>query len=82
MDERRLAFQNNALDEILALHKANMEIDYENVVSVTVKKGLLETSLEFVVQRHPEKKIDFWLEESQIVEVEGLIKRVLPNKVR
>jgi hypothetical protein len=82
MDERRLAFKDKTLDEILAMHKANLKIDYDNVVSVTVKKGLLQTSLRFVVQGDPQKKIDFWLEESQIAEVEDLIKKVLPNKIR
>jgi hypothetical protein len=81
IDERRLAFKDKTLDEILTLHKANMEIDYDNIVSVTIKKGLLQTSLEFVVQRHPEKKINFWLEEGQIAEVEGLVRRVLPSKI-
>lgn len=82
MDERRLAFKDKTLDEILTLHKANLKIDYDNIASVTIKKGLLQTSLEFVVQGPPEKKIDFRLEESQIAEVEDLIKKVLPNKTR
>jgi len=82
MDERRLAFKNKTLDEILTLHEANLEIDYEDVVSVTIRKGLLETSLEFVVQRRPEKKIDFRLERRQVAEVEGLINRVLPDKAK
>lgn len=82
MEERRLAFKDKILDEILTLHRANMEIDYDNVVSVTIKKGLVQTSLEFLVQRSQEKKIDFRLEGSQIAEVEDLIKKVLPNKIR
>jgi len=82
INERRLAFKDKTLDEILALHKASLEIDYENIVSVTVKEGLLQTSLQFVVQGSPEKKIDFRLDGSQIAEVEGLIKKVLPNKTR
>jgi hypothetical protein len=82
MNERRLAFKDKTLDEILALHKASMEIGYDNVVSVTVKRGLMQTSLEFVVQGSPEKKIDFRLEESQIGEVEELIRKVLPNKIK
>jgi hypothetical protein len=82
MNERRLAFKDKTLDEILTLHRANLNIDYDNIVSVTIKKGLLQTSLEFVVQGPPEKKIDFRLEESQIAEVEGLMKKVLPNKTR
>jgi hypothetical protein len=82
MEERRLAFKEKTLDEILALHRANMEIDYGNVVSVTVKEGLMQTSLRFAVQGPPEKKIDFWLEDSQMTEVEELIKKVLPNKIK
>jgi len=82
MDERRLAFKDKSLDEILTLHRANLEVDYEDVVSVSIRKGLLETSLEFAVQRHPVKKMDFWLERNQVAEVEGLINRVLPNKVK
>jgi hypothetical protein len=81
MDERRRAFENKTLDEILTLHRANLEIVYEDVVSVIVRKGLLETSLEFVIQRRPEKKIDFRLEKSQMAEVEGLINRVLSDKL-
>jgi hypothetical protein len=82
MDERRLALKDKTLDEILTLHGANLEIDYENIVSVSIRKGLLETSLEFVVQGHPGKKINFWLEKRQVAEVEGLINRVLPDKVK
>jgi len=82
MEERRLAFEDKTLDEILASHEANVEIVYENVVSVQVKRGLLQTSLEFVVQGDPEKKISFWLGDSQVAEVQGLIKRLLPSKIR
>jgi len=82
VEERRLAFKDKTLDEILASHRANVEIVYDNVVCVTVKKGLLQTSLKFVVQGDPEKKISFWLGESQTAEVEDLIKRVLPSKIR
>lgn len=82
MEERRLAFKDKTLDEILASHSANVEIVYENVVSVSVKRGLLQTSLKFAVQGDPEEKISFWLGDSQVAEVEGLIKRVLPSKIR
>jgi hypothetical protein len=82
MEERRTAFQNKTLDEILASHQANLEIDYRSIVSVAVKRSLLKTSLEFIVQGNPERKIDFWLETSQIAEVEGLVKRFLPERMK
>jgi hypothetical protein len=82
MDERRKAFENKTLDEILTLHRANFEMDYADVVSVIVRKGLLETSLELADSKRPEKKISFRLEKSQVAEVEGLINRVLPDKMK
>jgi hypothetical protein len=82
MYERRQAFENKTLDEILTLHRANFEMDYADVVSVIVRKGLLETTLEFAVLRRPEKKISFRLEKRQVAEVEGLINRVLPDKMQ
>ncbi len=82
MTERRRAFEGKSLNEILTLHRANIEIDYEDVVSVRIRKGLLETTLEFSVLCHPEKKIVFWLDRRQIVEVEGIIDGVLPDRVK
>jgi hypothetical protein len=82
MYERRKAFENKTLDEILTLHRANFEMDYEDVVSVIVRKGLLETYFELAVSKLPEKKISFRLEKSQVAEVEGLINRVLPDKMK
>lgn len=82
MDERRLTFENISLDEILTLHRANVEIDYQDIASVTIRKSRLATSLEFVIQRYPEKKMVFSLERSQIAEVERIVNRVLPNKLK
>jgi hypothetical protein len=81
MDERRIAFKGKTLDEILTMHRANMKIDYDGIVSVTIKKGLLQNSLRIVVRGPPEKKIDFWLEEGHVAQVEALFKKVLPNKI-
>jgi len=80
IDERRRTFKRKTLNEILTMHKANMEIDYENIISATIKKGLLTTSLEFKVQKHPKKKIKFSLKRSQIAEVKRVISKILPMK--
>ena len=77
---RKSAFTNKTADEILALHRSNLEIDYENIIYVTVKKGFLTKSLEFAVKNPPGKKTSFSLEESQIAEAEELVKKVLPGK--
>ncbi len=79
IDERRRAFKQKTLDEILTMHKANMKIDYEKIISATIKKGLLTTSLEFEVQKHPKKKIKFSLKRSQIAEVKRVISKIFPN---
>ena len=80
IDSRRSAFANKTVDEILALHRSNLEIDYANISCVTVKKGLLTKSLEFAVKNPPNEKISFSLDESQIAEAEELVKKVLPGK--
>jgi hypothetical protein len=80
IDERRVAFKHKTLNEISTMHKANIEIDYENIISATIKKGLLTTSLEFKVQKHPKKKIKFSLKRSQIAEVKRVISKILPMK--
>ena len=80
IESRRAAFANKTVDEILALHRSNFGIDYENILYVTVKKGLLTKSLEFGVKNPPQKKVNFSLEEGQIAEAEELVKKVLPGK--
>ncbi len=82
MEERRLAFKDKTADEILTMHRANFEMDYQNVVAVRIRKGLLTISLEFVVRGHPEIKMSFWIERNQIAEVEEAVRRFLPNKLR
>lgn len=78
MDERRQAFKEKSLDEILTLHRASLEIKYENIASIAVRKSLLATWLEFKVQKPPNKKIKFLLKKDQIAEVERVINRILP----
>jgi len=81
IESRRAAFANKSVDEILALHRSNFGIDYENILYVTVRKGFLTKSLEFGVKNPPRKKVNFSLEEGQIAEAEELVKKVLPGKV-
>jgi len=82
MAERREIFKNKTLEGLLALHKANIEIVYDNVISVTIKKGVLSASLEFVVRDNLRKKLSFSIERRQIAEVESLINKLLPSKVK
>jgi len=79
-ESRRSAFANKTVDEILALHRSNFEIDYENIIYVTVKKGLLTKSLEIALKNPPGKKVNFSLEKGQVTEAEELVKKVLTGK--
>ena len=81
MEERRQAFKNKTPEEILATHRANVKIDYENIISVATKKGLLSASLEFSLQDHPLKRVQFSLKNSRVAEVERVINKILPGKV-
>ena len=81
-ESRRSAFSNKTVDEILALHRSNFEIDYENIIYVTVKKGFLTKSLEIAVKTPPGKKVNFSLEEGQVIEAEELVKKVLSRKAK
>ena len=82
IESRRAAFANKTVDEILALHRSNFGIDYENILYVTVKKGLLTKSLEFALKNQPQKKVNFSLEEGQIAEAEELVRKVLPAQAK
>ena len=82
IESRRAAFANKSVDEILALHRSNFGIDYENILYVTVKRGFLTRSLEFAVKNPPQKKVNFSLEEGQIAEAEELAKKVFPGKAK
>jgi len=82
IESRRAAFGNKSVDEILALHRSNFGIDYENILYVTVKRGFLTRSLEFAVKNPPQKKVNFSLEEGQIAEAEELAKKVFPGKAK
>lgn len=73
MEERRLAFKDKTLDAILNMHEANMEMPYENVSWVTIRKGFLGRSLDFMVRMHPKKKISFSLKRSQVKEARRLL---------
>ena len=80
IEERRIAFKDKTLDEILTMHKASMEIDYGNISSVTIKKGLLSTSLEFKVENYSKKQINFSFNGSRIAEVEKVANKIFQAK--
>jgi hypothetical protein len=81
-ESRRSAFADKTVDEILTLHRSNFEIDYENIVYATVKKGIFTTSLEIMVKDPPGKKVTFSLDRGQVVEAEEIVKKVLAEKAK
>lgn len=82
IEERRFDFENRTPDEILASNRANLNINYENILSVKIKKGFLGRSLEFETQTPPRKKVHFQIETNQLDESEELVKKIFPNKTQ
>jgi hypothetical protein len=80
--ERREAFKDKTLSDILTLHKANKEIDYGKVVSVIVKKGILSQSLEFVIKNDLTRKLSFLIEKNQMIEARNLVGSLFQSKVK
>ena len=79
-ESRRSDFANKTVDEILALHRSNFEIDYANIICATVKKRLLTKSLEIALKNPPGKRLNFSLEKGQVTEAEELVRKVLTGK--
>lgn len=82
MEERRSAFEGKTADELLASNKTNLEMNYGNIASVRIKKGLLGTCLEFTLRNPSGKKIDFSVEGRKRSEAESLVKKALPTKAK
>jgi hypothetical protein len=82
IEERRLAYKGKTADEILTMNRANFEVNYQNVVAVKIRKGLVTISLEFIVEGNKDTKISFWIERNQIAEVEEVVRRLLPSKLK
>jgi len=81
IEKRRAAFKESTPDTILTMHRANIQIDYDKISSVRIKKGLLSSSLEFHIQAPREKKLKFSLKKKNIVEAKQVIDKMLPGKV-
>ena len=80
--ERRRTFKNKTLDEILTFHSANMNIDYDRVTSVTVKKGILSAYMEFVVDSDLKRKMNFLIGKDQLLEAINLGEKLFPTKMK
>jgi hypothetical protein len=82
-NERRQGFKNKTPNEILSTHRANLEIRYENILSVRVSKGLFGTKLELdaYVANGIRKKFKFQLHAAQSESVRKLFNLTLPDKL-
>lgn len=80
--QRREAFKVKALDDILKMHEANIEIDFKKVVFAKVRKGFFESSLTFIIHNNQDRKLEFWLPESEVDRTEQLITAIFPNKLK
>jgi hypothetical protein len=82
IEERRIAYKGKTADEILSMNRANFELNYQNVIAVKIRKGMVTISLEFIVGGHKDTKMSFWIERNQIAEVEEVVRKFLPNKLK
>ena len=76
-EERRRAHEERSLDELVGLHRLNFEIYYRQIVSIEVRRGLLQRSLTFYlsVPSGPGRPIRFRLKKGQAEEAQRLIER-------
>jgi hypothetical protein len=80
--ERRETFKNKTLSEIFALHKANIAIDYDAVISVIVKKGILSSYMEIITDGKFNRKLSFLIGKNQFTEAKNLTERLFPTKIK
>ena len=79
ISKRRMSFRTKSIDEILAMHEANIELNYEDIESVAIKKNLFVVSLEFKFYNHEKRKMFFSLKRNQIAEAEKVIRGIFPK---
>jgi hypothetical protein len=79
-EERRRLYEEKELDELIGLHRLNFEIGYRQVVSIEVKRGLLQSSLNFHLSGSG-RTIRFRLDRGRVGEAQRLVDQALPSKV-
>ncbi len=79
--ERRLTYQNKDAEEVLAMNKANVELYYEDIDSIAIKKRFFSTYLEFRADKRWKRKIVFHLRRNQVDQVEKVIDSIFPQNV-
>jgi hypothetical protein len=81
---RRHNLQEKPIDELVALHPSNFEIHYNEVTSVEITRGLLQSQLRFEVPKlSPTRQIiSFALSKEQIPDSQRLLELVLSSKIK
>lgn len=83
-DERENILREQSLDDLVAAHRLNQEIRYDNIETVELKRGMFDSSLRF---RTSEKagsyfNLKFTMDKKQLTEARELLDQVLPGKIK
>jgi hypothetical protein len=83
-EKEEAALNGLKFDQIIKSHKFNFEIRYENVVSVQIKRGLIDTHLKFEMAHDGtgKAKRKLILQRKMIGEAKGIIESVMPSKIK
>ncbi|MFQ6076183.1 MAG: hypothetical protein ACE5Z5_08630 [Candidatus Bathyarchaeia archaeon] len=78
----RKVFEGKKPGEILLLEEDNFQIPYNDILSVTLHKGLLRATIEFEVFREEEQeKLTFSFSSKQFSDAEKTVQKVLNDKL-
>lgn len=83
-DERRESITKLTPEELLKSSEYNFEIKYDQVTSVQISRGLIETKLKFMIQNDKLGMLQriFTMPKKQIPEARNLLEQVLKSKIK
>jgi len=83
-EERRRDFEEKTFDELMASHRFNFEICYDNVSWVEITSWFFKSHLKFRVSRSSirDLTIHFTLTKNQFTNARQLLDLVLPSKIK
>jgi len=83
-EERRRDYEDKTFDELMASHRFNFEICYNNVSSVEITRRFFKSHLKFRISRPsvPVFTIHFTLAKNQFSDAKQLLGLALPSKIK
>ena len=84
VEERRQQYEEKSFNELMASHRFNFEIRYDNVTSVAITNRFFKSHLKFRISRPsvPNINIQFTLQKKQFSDARQLMGEVLASKIK